>query len=134
MDALEQQFYKTGGSSVSLYPYPEDVGGIYLFADGPFSTVGNYLGSVVVTWLITFRGSRNAATGYLAPVPLPLRDESTLRIDKREPLNSSSENPIHMVTTSVTPEPYVILGGKAYIRVGEATNPGPDSVDGELPL
>jgi len=38
-----------------------------------------------------------------------------------------------MVSASIEGEPYIILGGKAYIRIGEAKNPGPDSEDCELP-
>jgi hypothetical protein len=97
----ENEFYSTLGVPLG-HIIPSDLGGVYLFIDGPISTAGYYMGHLFVTWDVTFKGLRSSDTVVTARRRVCFDEESDEEVDS-----------------------VVYLDGKQYVRVGEAKNPGP---------
>lgn len=85
------------------------MGGVYIFCDGPIGEVGTAVGTIVLTYILEFKGLRtsdNVIAPTLQPKPKTVTEWSEIDSD--------------------TEEEVILLRGKQYIRVGEAKNPGPD--------
>lgn len=57
-DASEQDFYSCQGTSITRI-IPSSLGGIIFWADGPVSAVGTYVGDIITTYTLLYRGMRN---------------------------------------------------------------------------
>lgn len=50
-------FHDTDGTSIS-HKIPEDLGGFYLYSDGPVSAASSTVGTIVYTWTLEYKGVR----------------------------------------------------------------------------
>jgi hypothetical protein len=102
---VENTFYPAQGDILTHY-LPLSLGGLYLYCDGPAAFAGSFAGVLFVKWHVTFRGVRsddNQSPPTL--LSLPVRPSSASLSD------------------------VVVLEGKQYVRIGEASNPGPEDDD-----
>jgi len=53
----ELSYHDTDGTSIS-HKIPEDLGGIYLYCDGPVSAASSNIGTAVYTWVLEYKGLR----------------------------------------------------------------------------
>jgi hypothetical protein len=53
----ELSYFDTDGSSIS-HKIPEELGGIYLYCDGPISAASSTIGTAVYTWELEYKGVR----------------------------------------------------------------------------
>jgi len=114
-DPSENIFYSAMGDNVTNY-LPQSLGGIQLFCDGPTAYLA--AGAMVIEWSLTFRGLR-----YLSNVTLPTR---LVRQPSADMFPISRDSPSLRVDDEV-----VLLGGKQYVRIGEAKNPGPEESEAD---
>jgi hypothetical protein len=101
---IENTFYPAQGDILNHY-LPLGLGGVYLYCDGPAAFAGSFGGALYVRWHVTFRGVRSDDNQSPPTLAVPIRPSSASLSD------------------------VVVLSGKQYVRVGEATNPGPDEDD-----
>jgi hypothetical protein len=105
---IENTFYPAQGDTLNHY-LPLGLGGIYIYIDGPAAFVGSFAGVLFIRWHVTFRGVRSD-DNQSAP---------TLSLVRNIPVRPSSD----------TLSDVVVLEGKQYVRIGEASNPGPEESD-----
>jgi hypothetical protein len=103
---VECTFYPAQGDILTHY-LPLSLGGVYIYMDGPVAFASSYAGSLFTKWHVTFRGVRSDDNNVAPLFPLFI------------PISPSRDSLSDVV----------VLEGKQYVRVGEATNPGPEESD-----